>query len=281
VLLRNDTVNGNFASAGGGLFWAATLGSNFGLVNTLVAGNAAAVGPDAAANLIFTASLSGAQQVPPVTTTGTGSATLVLNADQTMLSYSVTFANLQGTPTEIHLHNAPAGQNGPVATDANGNHLELMKLPQATSGTVGPQTFTVNAAFVTQLLAGNIYANIHTTAFATGEIRGQFALANGLFTDLGGNLIGVSGPGSGNTGFTSPATQTGTPDIPLDPLLGPLQYNGGPMVGAPGASGPLQTELLMPGSPAIGKGILSAVPPTDERGFPSIVHGTVNIGATT
>jgi hypothetical protein len=280
LLLLNDTINANFAGVGGGVFWAATAGSNFGLLDTIVAGNFAAVGPDAASNLLFTATLSGAQQVPPVTTPATGTACLMLSPDQTTLTYSVTFANLQGTPTEVHLHNAPAGQNGPVATDANGQPIELMGLPPGTSGTAGPQTFTVNADLMAQLLQGNIYSNIHTTAFPGGEVRGQFALANGAFTALGGNLIGVSGPGSGNTGFTNPATQTGTSFNPLDPLLGPLQDNGGPAVGAPGHTMTLQTEVLMSSSPAIGLGLLPRAPSTDERGFPSAFEGFVNVGAT-
>jgi predicted outer membrane repeat protein len=50
----------------------------------------------------------------------------------------------------------------------------------------------------------------------------------GAFIDNGGNLIGVSGTGGGNTGFTNATTQTGTTSAPLDPVLGPLQDNGGP-----------------------------------------------------
>jgi predicted outer membrane repeat protein len=280
LLLLNDTLNANSAGVGGGVFWAATLGSNFALQNTIVAGNFAAVGPDAASNLLFTAALDGTQQVPPTGSPATGSASVLLGADQTALTFSTTFANLQDIPTAIHLHNAPAGQNGPVATDADGANIELGNLPQATTGTAGPQTFTVNADFVTQLLQSNIYANVHTVAFPDGEIRGQLALANGTFIDLGGNLIGVSGPGSGNTGFTSGATQTGTPDNPLDPLLGALQDNGGPTIGGPGHTMTLQTELLLSGSPAIGQGMLPGAPATDTRGFPSVVNGTINVGAT-
>ena len=119
---------------------------------------------------------------------------------------------------------------------------------------------------MTPLLHGNIYANIHNAGFPNGEIRGQLALANGTFTDMGGNLIGVSGPGSGNMGFTSATTQTGTVGNPLNPQLGPLQNNGGPLIGAPGHTMTLQTELLLPGSPATGKGILNGAPQTDERG---------------
>jgi hypothetical protein len=101
----------------------------------------------------------------------------------------------------------------------------------------------------------------------------------GTFTDNGGNLIGVSGAGSGNTGFTAATTQTGTVSSPLDPMLGPLQNNGGPTIGSPGTTITLETEAPLRGSPAIGNGILPGAPATDERGFPTVVHGKVNVGA--
>ena len=103
--------------------------------------------------------------------------------------------------------------------------------------------------------------------------------AAGTFTDNGGNLIGVSGAGSGNTGFTAGTTQTGTVARPLFPLLGPLQNNGGPTIGAPGTTLVLETQAPLAGSPAIGKGIVSGAPLTDERGFQSIINGTINVGA--
>ena len=89
----------------------------------------------------------------------------------------------------------------------------------------------------------------------------------GTFNDMGGNLIGVSGAGSGNTGFTAGTTQTGTVATPLNPLLGAPQYNGGPVVGAAGFSTPLPTEAPRPHSKAIDKGVASALT-SDERGFP-------------
>ncbi len=101
----------------------------------------------------------------------------------------------------------------------------------------------------------------------------------GTFTDNGGNVIGISGAGSGNAGFTA-ASQTGTVATPLNPLLGPLQNNGGPTIGAPGTTMTLQTELLQAGSPAIAKGIVAGAPTTDERGDAFIIDGTINAGAT-
>ena len=101
----------------------------------------------------------------------------------------------------------------------------------------------------------------------------------GTFTDLGGNLIGVTGAGSGNTGFAARTTFAGTAAAPLDPQLGPLTDNNGPTTGAPSAAITLQTEAPLAGSPAIGQGLAGAAPATDERGFASVVGGLVNIGA--
>ena len=101
----------------------------------------------------------------------------------------------------------------------------------------------------------------------------------GSFIDHGGNLIGVSGAGGGNTGFTTASTLTGTVVNPLNPALGPLADNNGPTVGAGPNAITLQTQEPTQGSPVIGKGIASAAPATDERGFPSVVNGLANIGA--
>jgi hypothetical protein len=97
--------------------------------------------------------------------------------------------------------------------------------------------------------------------------------------DLGGNVIGIAGAGSGNNVFTNPATKTGTVASPLDPMLGMLQYNGGPVIGAPGATMGLQTQALLTGSPAIRTGVATGAPAVDERGHPRGVDGTIDAGA--
>jgi hypothetical protein len=55
----------------------------------------------------------------------------------------------------------------------------------------------------------------------------------------------------------------------INPMLGPLQNNGGPT----------QTMALLIGSPAINAGDNTGAPDTDQRGFPRIVGGTIDIGA--
>jgi len=90
----------------------------------------------------------------------------------------------------------------------------------------------------------------------------------GTFTSLGHNLIGQTDGSSGWIG----SDLTGTSARPLNPMLAPLGYYGGP----------IQTMLLLPGSPAINTGNNALIPAgvtTDQRGFTRIVHGTVDIGA--
>jgi hypothetical protein len=61
----------------------------------------------------------------------------------------------------------------------------------------------------------------------------------------------------------------GTADNPIDPVLGPLQDNGGPT----------RTMAPLVGSPALDAGDNTDAPPTDQRGAPRIAQGTIDIGA--
>src|SRR5207248_5332567 len=78
-----------------------------------------------------------------------------------------------------------------------------------------------------------------------------------------------------------PATgnQVGTAAAPLNPLLGPLQNNGGPLAGVPGLAQIVPTEAPLPGSLVVDKGSNGAVvDQTDERGQ-ARVFNTVDVGA--
>ena len=68
----------------------------------------------------------------------------------------------------------------------------------------------------------------------------SFPDVSGALTSLGHNLIGI---GTGGSGYVN-TDLVGTTSNPLNPLLGPLQDNGGPT----------QTMALLPGSPAIAAG---------------------------
>jgi len=93
---------------------------------------------------------------------------------------------------------------------------------------------------------------------------GNFFNNGGTMTSLGYNLSSDTGGGYLN----GPGDQINT-----DPLLGPLQDNGGPTF----------THALLPGSPAIDTGDPNFTPPPlyDQRGpgFNRMVNGRIDIGS--
>ncbi len=125
------------------------------------------------------AKLDGAQEVPPVTTTGTGTGSFKLKSSSsgtvTELEYHITFAGLSGSLTNSHFHNGPAGVAAGVVRNIsfNGNTASgSWKSDDA----MQPLT----SALVTELLAGRIYVNLHTAANPGGEIRGQVLVTTGI-----------------------------------------------------------------------------------------------------
>jgi|GEM_PF-1554402 len=87
----------------------------------------------------------------------------------------------------------------------------------------------------------------------------------GAVSSQGHNLIGDTTESSG--WLTSDLT--GNANAPLNPLLGPLQNNGGPT----------QTMALLSGSPAIDAGVIIPGLTTDQRGFPRPQGAAPDIGA--
>lgn len=108
---------------------------------------------------LFTAVLSGAEEVPPVVTTATGGIGFILNAAGTQLRYDGTIANLIATMAHVHL--GPIGVAGPVVHD-----LGL-------SGTSLQGNFPISAADRISLNGAGWYANVHSAMAPTGEVRGQ------------------------------------------------------------------------------------------------------------
>jgi hypothetical protein len=119
------------------------------------------------AQTYFTAQLSGAQEVPPVTTTGTGFGRVTLNAAQTDITVSIHYTTANGTVTMGHIHGpADVGANGPVI-------FNLSPATGVNAGSVVGSTFAITPAQVTELRNGRFYFNVHSTANPGGEIRGQ------------------------------------------------------------------------------------------------------------
>ena len=106
-------------------------------------------------------SLSGAEQVPPVSTSASGSGSFTVNEDKTV-SGSVTVSGL--SPVAAHIHVGAAGKNGPVA-------VGLSKTGDNVWSTPSGAKFTDDQ--YNAFLAGDTYVNVHTAANKGGEIRGQ------------------------------------------------------------------------------------------------------------
>jgi hypothetical protein len=135
----------------------------------------------------FSASLSGAEEVPPVTTPATGTATFEVLGDQ--INYTVSVTNLTNAVVS-HIHIAPDGENGPVRLNLCGTS----DTPACATGTgvliAGSNGVTVGTPAITfdelveAMRAGNTYVNVHTDNGTpppntgagdtqSGEIRGQ------------------------------------------------------------------------------------------------------------
>jgi CHRD domain len=164
---------------------------------------------DLFANLSFANELP----TPPVPSTGTGLAQVVLDTTAQTLTVSATFSGLTGPAIAAHIHCCQTAFNVPPAVGVATAVPAFPGFPinMGTSGTYGPMTFDLtqfslmnpgiwNPAFVTAqgglanaeaaLIAGLeshlTYFNIHTANNPGGEIRGQL---------VPGPIVGAGLPG--------------------------------------------------------------------------------------
>ena len=130
----------------------------------------------------FHISLTGSQQVGPVTTDAFGMATVRLIDNGTAISFQVIVCDIINV-TASHIHVGAAGTNGPVIIPFIHGVLfsSLHGCKTLAEGTRTAADLNTQASpsitswndFVKALLAGNTYVNVHTTANPGGEIRGQ------------------------------------------------------------------------------------------------------------
>lgn len=118
------------------------------------------------ATQLLEARLSAASEVPPVVSNARGHALMALNPTATALDYRVLVENITDI-TASHIHRGAAGVNGPVVAP--------LFTGSGTFDAANPISGTVplNTAMILEMLAGNTYVNVHTSANPSGEIRGQ------------------------------------------------------------------------------------------------------------
>jgi CSLREA domain-containing protein len=173
------------------------------------------------------------------------------------------------------VNNTAAGGVGANGTNSGGGGAggqAVGGIFNANGMTVTNTTITANSGFggagghgtFTNGAAGKGVGGIHAES-GTSTVRNSLIARNtrnrtggpdadGTFVSGGFNLVGTS---SGGTGFTNATDLTGTNAALLNPLLGPVQNNGGPT----------DTMALLTDSPALEHGSSFGLT-TDQRGDP-------------
>ncbi|MGZ5034066.1 MAG: CHRD domain-containing protein [Usitatibacter sp.] len=109
---------------------------------------------------VWFATLTGAQETPPNTSAASGTARFVFDPDTHVMFGTVATSGVTGTAS--HIHTGAIGVQAGVTIPFTG----------------GPTTWTMPSTVLTDaqvasLVSGNFYANVHSSAFPAGEIRGQ------------------------------------------------------------------------------------------------------------
>jgi len=128
---------------------------------------------------VFQSTLTGANEVPPRGTAANGA--VGFNVEGTTVHYSIEVHQINSV-TGAHVHSGAAGVNGPIrislyprpgvnfATTATGAINGVLIQGSFTAGDVTGVTFD---QLLDQMRAGTAYANVHTSTFPGGEVRGQ------------------------------------------------------------------------------------------------------------
>ena len=137
------------------------------------------------------ADLSGYQEVPSVSTQGSASFTADVSSDGTSIAWELSYANLEATVQQSHIHFGQRSVNGGISvflcTNLGNGPAGTQACPPAPariSGTItaadviGPAGQGIAAGEIDELISairvGAAYANVHTSTYPGGEIRGQF-----------------------------------------------------------------------------------------------------------
>jgi hypothetical protein len=111
------------------------------------------------------ATLNGAQEVPSVPTSAAGQGMIVVDSTtKQILIAVVTFSGIT-TATASHIHTGAPGVSGGISVG----------LTLGTNVATAPEGTVLTNEQYQDLLAGNLYFNVHSAVYTAGEIRGQIA----------------------------------------------------------------------------------------------------------
>lgn len=141
--------------------------------------------------------LTGYEEVPSVSTTGTGEFNARISNDGSRIDWTLSYENLEGAIQQSHIHFGQKGVNGGISVFLCTNlgngpaGTQPCPAPPATiSGTIlaadvspnipataAARTQGINTGEIDELIramrAGATYVNVHSTTWPGGEIRSQ------------------------------------------------------------------------------------------------------------
>jgi hypothetical protein len=197
--------------------------------------------------------LSGAEEVPAVTTAATGTGTMTVNLGTGAISGSVTFTGLSSNATLGHIHAGAAGANG-------GPVISLTGGAGGTSGTwTIPAGTVLTAGDLNSLITDGLYVNIHSVNNGGGEIRGQIKYRVTFTPTLSGGQevppVVTAGTGAANLSI-NPATGDVSGVVTFSGLssnatlghihAGAAGTNGGPIISLTGGAGATSGTWTVP-----------------------------------
>ncbi|MBK8634390.1 MAG: CHRD domain-containing protein [Saprospiraceae bacterium] len=164
------------------------------------------------AQTFFTATLTADQENPSVVSTAKGTGVFLLTDQGLKFNITVDGLNI----TNAHFHSGKTGLNGGVVRGI----LPEFKGSTANGIWTSTDSQPLTTELISELLAGNLYVNIHTAANGGGEIRGQVLLSSG--TSFTANLNGDQE----NPAIVTSAKGTGTFTLTDEGLLFAVSVEG-------------------------------------------------------
>lgn len=141
------------------------------------------------------ATLTGYQEVPTLSTSGSGRFLARINRDETAINWILSYRDTESAVSQAHIHLGARALNGPVVvflcTNLGNSPAQACPASPATiTGTITAADVGAGAAgagleagnlaeLIAALRANAMYANVHTANRPGGEIRGQISAHHG------------------------------------------------------------------------------------------------------
>jgi hypothetical protein len=148
---------------------------------------------------------SGAQEVPPNASTGTGTFIGAYNKATNTIFYTITFRGLDSTTTAAHFH-APAAPGVSA-----GIMLAHAGFPTGIDSGSYSRSDVLHDTAEAHLLANLVYSNIHTIKFPAGEVRAQLTPQLPPVITCPGDTTARNDSGLCSASLSFNATATGIP----------------------------------------------------------------------